>query len=204
MKSILAKETRKIFSSELSKCLPMFKALSPTDTKEKIAAGDRLYLWDYSEDLHFYLLLCIAPDKMGDAFTIEGMFTKYQIFPILQELSYPYGVPKSDIHPSVPLNGSMRFRIGYLFENPSDFWWWVRPNPSFEELNEWVKQPSTGDTIFMPQEVSDQEAINNINLMVNDAVNKIKSYIMPYFDKIIKQFDSHPNFWNRVENDKEV
>lgn len=187
MKSALANETRKVFSEEIAKCLPIFKALSTRETKEKIPAGDRLYLWDYSEDLHFYLLLCIASEKMGDAFTIEGMFAENQKLPVSQELSYPYGVPKSNISPSVSHNGSLRFRIGYLFANPSDFWWWVRPNPSFDELNEWTKQPVTDNTVFMPQKVTDQEAMNNVNHMVKDAVGRICQYVMPFFREIIEK-----------------
>lgn len=118
MKSKFAKRVRKLFSEGLCNKYPMLRELGPEETKDIIspATGYRLYLWAYSEELYFYLMLCIAPDKMGDAFTVECAYTKHKMFPISTDLMFPLSIPRSDIMPSVPYDGNMRFRIGSILK----------------------------------------------------------------------------------------
>lgn len=193
MKKILSDNLRKQFNEQLQKSISRFK---PVKAKRidvlgkkimEIPFGNRLYLWDYKEDLYFYILLVISTQTMGDAFTIECAYSSKGRFPSTLPLMHPFDIPKSGIIKSIPLNGEFRFRLGDLFNPENDFWWWVCPNPSFEEISEWVKQPVTEETLFMPQKISDQEAMESIEPLVRDAVDKIKNYAIPYFEKIIKK-----------------
>lgn len=195
MKSKYVSKVKKFFSEEMSKKYLMFK-----EVDQEISVENKLYLWSYSENLNFYIMLIFAPEKVGEAFTVECAFSKYKTFPNNTNLMCPLGVPTSEIVPSIPIRGTMYFRIGYLFDSPSDYWWWVRPNLSFKELSEWVKQPVTEDTLFMPQKVSDQGAMDNIKPMVEDAIDKIGSYALPYFETIIKEYETTPNYWQQHEN----
>lgn len=195
MRKQLAKAVRKEFDICLRRKLPHFQPVKPKDVEflgkmeKEISPGDRLYLWDFSEDLYFYLLLVIATPKMGDGFTIEGAWTRNRRFPSKLFPMHPRGVPKSDILPDRPENGDMRFRLGDLFTEPRSYWWWVAPQPSFEEFNKWLLEGYfEGEKLFGPPEMPLEEAMKNVRPCVEDAVNHIVKYTVPYFEEIIADY----------------
>jgi hypothetical protein len=184
MKSKLAKQVRKLFSEGIRKRIPQFRELSMTEIKGDIPSGDRLYLWPHSEDLYFYLLLCIASQKMGDAFTIECAYTNKKRFPASVPIMYPISAFKSDPAISLPRDGNMRFRIGELFDDHKDYWWWIAPPSQYEDLSQRQILGHNGNGV--PNEI--------IAEAIADALNKIESYVSPYFMNIIRDYDSNPNY----------
>jgi len=183
---------RREFDACLREKLPQFHSVKPGQVeflgkKEiEISLGDRLYLWNFSKDLYFYLLLVIAASKMGDRFTVEGAWTQNARFPSKLFCMSPHGVLRSDIPPDSPQNGDMRFRLGGLFPDPCDHWWWVAPRPSFDEFNEWILEGDfEGKKLYGPIEMDVEKAMKNIKPCVRDAINKIIEYVIPYFEDVI-------------------
>jgi hypothetical protein len=195
MRRQLANAVRKEFDACLRQNLPHFHPVKPGKIeflgrmKSEIPAGNRLYLWDYAGDLYFYLVLVVASQKMGDAFTVECAWTRNARFPSTLFCMFPRGVPKSDIPPDTPENGDMRFRMGDIFPEPDDCWWWVAPRPSFEEFNKWLLEGDfEEEKLFGPPEIPLEEAMKNVTPCVEDAVRHIVEYVIPYFEEIIAEY----------------
>ena len=194
MRSKLAKAVRKEFAARLKRSLPQFKLAKLREIEflgkmeKEIPPGYRLYLWDFSKDLCVYLVLCIATPKMGDAFTVECAWTRNGRFPSLLGLTimHPCDFPKFGIVCDEPKDGDFLFRIGELWEPHVDHWWWVAPRPSFEEINKWSREGNfEGEKLFGPPEMPIDEAMKNVVPCVEDAINRIIEYAVPYFEKII-------------------
>lgn len=195
MRRDLAEAVRKDFNACLRARVPQFRMVRPRDIdflgkKEKeIPPGDRLYLWDFTGDLHLYLLLVIATPQMGDAFTVECAWSRNARFPTLAGLMYPYDVPNSATTRDEPKGGDFRFRIGQLWEPRQDHWWWLAQRPSVEELNKWLVSGQLDKGQFAPPEVPIEEAMKNVRPSVEDAVDHIIDYAIPYFEKIIADYN---------------
>lgn len=191
MKSQLARQVRKLFSEGIRKRFPLFRELSINETKGIIPSGDRLYLRSHSEDMEFYLLLCIASEKMGDAFTIECAYTNKKRFPASVPIMYPVSAHQSDPNISFPQDGDMRFRIGELFDDHKDYWWWITPPPRYENLS---LRPLLGQN-------GNEEPNEIIAKAIADALDKIEKYVNPYFMSIIRDYDNNPNYWRQFSTE---
>jgi len=193
MRSKLGNAVRKEFESRLSQRLPQFRPVKPErieifgKMEQEIPPGWRLYLWHFREDLYFYLLLVIGPQKLGDAFTVECAWTRNARFPALADLMEPYDIPRCNIVHDEPKDGDFKFRIGTLWEPRADHWWWVAPRMSFEEFSKWVRSEEFKQGLPEP-EMSIEDALRNVNTCVEDAVNHIVEYAMPYFEHIIEEY----------------
>lgn len=193
MRARLAKALRKTFDDLLKKELPFFKPVEPREIeiqgkKEKeIPPGWRLYLWDYSQDLYFYLLLNTGTQKTGDSFTVECAWTRNGRFPAMVGLMFPYDIPRARILADKPKNDDFRFRIGQLWQPGLDHWWWLAPRPSFEEMVEWSLSEESEKTLgLMPPETPVEEALQNVVPCVEDAIRHIVKYAVPYFENVIR------------------
>lgn len=210
MRKKLAQAVRKEFDSCLKQRLPKFKSVKPDfikmlgKTEKGIPLGGRLYLWDFKKDLNFYLMLVLASQKVGDAFTIEGAWTKHNRYPALVGLMNPLDIPELTILHDIPINGDFRFRMSDLYKAHQDHWWWLSPKPSFEEFNKWLKRADFDESPLGTTIIPIEEAINNVKPCVEDVINKITKYVIPYFEKIVERYTKYPGFWEEFQKyDKE-
>ncbi len=191
MRRILANEVRKQFNACMKERLPQFKNVKPVEIElrgkmiKEIPLGYRLYLWEQSDELYFYLLLEIPSKKMGDAFTIECAWTRNRRYPALLGHLFPYDIPRSQIVHDEPQNGDFRFRMGMLWEPRKDHWWWVAPQPNFEGFTRWLMSGAKVKNQYEPPEMPVEEALKNVTPCVHDAVDHIVDYAIPYFEGII-------------------
>jgi hypothetical protein len=190
MRSELGKELRRQFHALMRRKLPQFHRVKPKEIDApwggkttEIPHGDRLYLWEHSTALYFYLELSIDPKC--DSFTIGCAWTRNKRFPALVGSMFPRGVPKSDIPPQGAENGDMRFRLGTLFPNAQDYWWEVA-KCLVEEVDEWIVSGEWRETD--KPEILIEDALRNVEPCVEDAVNKIIKYVIPYFEEVVQKY----------------
>lgn len=195
MRSRLGKAIRKQFTVLLREKLPQFKSVKPKQIDAPwgktrgIPQGDRLYLWEYSNDLYFYIELSISPKF--DAFDIGGAWTQNGRFPAFACSRCPYGIPQSGILPQGPENGDMRFRIADLIQIPQ-FYGWEVAKYLYDDVNEWINSGEWRED--PPPEISIEDAMRNVEPCIEDALDKVIKYIIPYYEKIIEDYRKDPDF----------
>ncbi len=148
---------RKHFTLLLREKFPEFSQ----DKTATVPPGTCLYRWDAAAELTFFLFLILSPKD--DEFTVEAAWAEGSHFPSSNLLSTPYGEPS---------NGALRFRIGALWENPtqSDRWWRLSPE-------------RTLDNLFLPEETV-EACMTKVIPAVTDAINHIANNVTPYFHNV--------------------
>jgi len=203
MRAKLANEVRRYFDELIKEKAQQFRKVKPGKVKlfgkmePEIPPGYRLYLWRFERDLYFYLMLVIGSHNIGNAFTLECAYTRNERFPSLSGVMHPYDIPRCDIIRDEPIDGDFCFRIGNLWEPRDDHWWWIVPPESFEEFDKWLLE---GKIPLYHREVPIEEAMKNVKPCVEDAVDRIVKYAIPYFEGIIEQYKSDPKFWEKFED----
>lgn len=119
-----SKFLRKYFDESIDSHFPCFTR----SKSDQIAAGDRLYEWQASDWLYFYLYLNI--DSMRDSFTVECAYSRKRIWPaFLITTMFP---------DDKEVEGELRFRLARFWCGRSgvDPWW----NLNSSEPSEWISK----------------------------------------------------------------
>jgi len=148
----------------LAKHMPFFeRAAYPSDDAD-------LYSWAVSSDLTCYLLLFFFPGK--DKFNIEVAWSKKGRFPIHLIGRILRDGPQAD---------EIRFRISDLWKSDmrTDEWWTLRREPTLGELEDAIRKKKA-----IPIQRIDN-AKEMIESMVEDAVDKVRNYVVPYFQNVL-------------------
>lgn len=161
MRSELGKAVRKRFGERLKEALSQFDAIKG---EKQIAPGSSLYQWRLGPNLDFYLLLQVHHTE--DWFTLELAWTRNGRWPAFAMLP---GTPDGE-----PKNGDLRFRLGRLWADPrEDVWWQLAPRP-----------PAGADFDAYTKRVPVAEALARVEPLVEDAVQRLVRYGMPYLAKV--------------------
>jgi len=172
MRKEYGKVLRQLFSAEMTNRLPRFLPVKVSSIH--ILPGERAFRWIPVEPIHFWVLLC--PDQKGrEAFTVEIGWSKLGRFP---ELS---------MRPSFEAPSSRRdefamdeyvCRLGMLVSG-RDYWW------ELEALEDLDSQEAC--MVYLQRKVnsvSPQEAIRVVRPHVEDAMEKLLLYGVPYLEEL--------------------
>lgn len=172
MRKEYGKALRKLFSSEMKRRLPQFVPVKVSSIY--ILPGERAFCWTPAEPVHLWILLC--PDqKDREAFTVELGWSKLGRFP---ELS---------MRPSfeAPSSGRDEFtldeyvcRLGMLVSG-LDYWWELE---SLDKLDSQDAYMAYLQAKVSP--VSPEEATRIVQPHVEDAVEKLCLYAVPYLKEV--------------------
>jgi hypothetical protein len=112
-------------------------------------------------------MLQLSPSK--DRFTIEASWSRKGRYPEQLIPTQPDQAPR---------DGELRFRIAWLWRNASldDAFWVVVGDPPLERPEEWTKPPP-------PVE----ELVQKTEGLVDDALERIGQYVLPYFQRILRE-----------------
>ena len=162
MRALLAKAVTKAFLRRLREASPEFIEAKG----ENIPPGTRLFLWQPSPDLGFYLLLQFHQSL--DWFTLEIAVSRSGRWPAYERVS---DSPDSDLN-----SADYRFRMGRLWASAqTDVWWQLAPRPP----------ASAGIDAYMhPAPVP--ELLPKVAPLVEDAVRRFTMHAVPYLRKIAR------------------
>ena len=152
---------RKEFCARFEKALPQFKL---SNDKESAGPGARLYELVVSENLTLYA--CLGMSRSFEEFVIEVAWSEHNRFP-----------PEHLFSNNEPKNGEACRQLPKFWCKGSSRWWVVEPRDSFEEI---MRRHREFD--FEPRPV--EAYLPGIPALVEDAVNKIMEYAVPYFEKV--------------------
>ncbi|MCH8148612.1 MAG: hypothetical protein IH987_11550, partial [Planctomycetes bacterium] len=168
----------------MKKCLSQFLAYKPA-----VAVGKRLYRYAVAPDLNFYVLFFVSDKR--DAFTVEIAWAEVDEW---GPHSMVFGLEEA------PNNGIFHFRLTELLEDRHiDLWWEFARNRTGGGDAELLTQTRTiappdfdfdGDRII--EETEDarasfvESALSLVQPAVEDAIERICKYAMPYFGEIAK------------------
>lgn len=170
MRSALGRAVREIFSRRLEEELPRFQR----KTGVKISPECRIYEWAHDENLRFFLVLQFH--RSEDRFTFEVAWSKNGAWP---EGHVP--LPDSPLLDSP--SGEMRFRVGLLWKVQPDHWWQVVPGGLHAVPAQAPRDPEAlWREITNPPPIED--ALKEIPAVVEDAIAKIKAFVVPYFERV--------------------
>jgi hypothetical protein len=192
MRNAIGRRVRLRFGELLADSHPQFLPL-PLHSKggfgandSEVPAGCRLFEWAFKDDLRFYIVLLIAPDKMNDSFTIECAWTTKGHFPASADL-WMDAVRCAGVPPVITHSGDFCCRLGNLFAPYGDYWWWVAPQPPFVEVFAEAARTGMPPNESLLQWMSVTEATTNIDPRVREAVEYVGRYAVPYFQRVIEE-----------------
>jgi hypothetical protein len=180
MRTQLARALKQQFDNKIRSELAQFM---PTESEE-ILPGGRLYLWRFCENLNFYVHLQISARMSHDCFTVELACSKKE-FPWKQ----------ASLDPSHVRDGAVRFRLPQLYREEwrkktgSEPWWCLGPEKTPKEFtSRVVARIKSGalpekDEGLMPID----QALGLIAPQVGDAIDRIKRFGMPFFQRFAEQ-----------------
>jgi len=179
MRARLAKAVRDYFARKMQAELPQFV---PSRSKP-VPQGDSLYLWDFSRSLKFYVFLQVNQKPGQDSFTVE-----------LACSSGDFPFSHAALGPTQQKDGSVRFRLPQLYRDewrPKtgwEPWWWIglRVEPG-EITSKAVARAVVGKRPLIEGAVSIEQALLRIEPQVNDAVDRIKRFGVPFFEQYAKR-----------------
>ena len=88
-----------------------------------------------------------------------------------------------------PVDGEYLFRLGMLCESKRDKWWFIEPELSLAESAQRLMQTLEGHLHNPPVE----QYLLNVPIVVEDAIQHILQYAMPYFEKIAAEHGYYVN-----------
>lgn len=170
MKAKLSKHVRRELMRLLAERAPQFR------TRANPWKDSDLYVWPISDSLACFLFLFFWPGK--DCFNIELAWSC--------QGEFPWNLIGRTVNDE-PVQGELRFRIADLWRDDlrNDEWWRLSAEPCLGEL---AKSIATRSGIPVKQMKNETAALDRL---IEDAVDKVCEYAVPYFDRIAK---------NRVEN----
>ena len=178
MRAKIAKAVRVAFARKVQQEIPQFL---PVETR-RIRAGDRLFIWQIGPDMNAYIYLFISPKYNQDKFTVDLACSGGE-FPL--KTSWGPNDQKDDV---------IRFRLPQLYKNqwPKRNWeplWEVGPHPTSREvIDRAMAQIKAGDLPTKDQGLLPlEEAMRFVEPQIQDAVDKIKKFGIPFFDGFAEQ-----------------
>ncbi len=172
MRKEYGKALRELFTVEMNARLPQFLPIKVSSIY--LFPGERAFRWIPAEPIHLWILLC--PHQKGrEAFTVEIGWSRLGRFP---ELS---------MRPSLEVPSARRVefamdeyvcRLGMLVSG-GDYWWQLEDSelPDSQETYRAYLQSKT-----IP--VTPQDAIQVVRPQVQDAVDKLRLYAIPYLEEL--------------------
>lgn len=172
MRKEYGKALRAVFTQEMKAHLPQFLPIKVSSFY--IFPGEKAFRWVPAEPNHFWIILC--PDQKGrEAFTLELGWSRFGRFPEL-------GTRPST---KVPSKNRDEFaldeyvcRLGMLMTG-EDLWW------RLENPLEYLDSQETY-MAYLQQKVSpisQEEATRVVTPHVEDAVEKLRLYAVPYLEE---------------------
>ncbi len=161
MRSKLAKAVRKEFKLKLEESFPKFSE----DKNSLYPLGSRIFFCELKESLFAFIGLLISPKD--DSFTIEIGWSKNKLFHECTR-NLPNEISHQD--------RSGCFRLSHLYNRKLDFWWYLS------------KRMTLDDDPFSFVESSIEESLNKVPDSINEAIEQIKTYAIPYFENLKSVF----------------
>ena len=178
MRARLAKVVRDSFAHRMQAELPQFV---PSRSKP-VPPGDSLYLWNFSRSLKFYVFLQLSQRPDQDSFTVE-----------LACSSGDFPFSHAALGRTPQKDGSVRFRLPQLYRDewrPKtgwEPWWWIGPRVEPREItSRAVARAVAGKRPLTESAVSIEQALLLVEPQVNDAVDRIKRFGVPFFERYAK------------------
>ena len=178
MRTEIAKAVRKIFAQKVQQELGHFSLLP----SRKIRAGDLLFRWEIRSDLNAYIYVFLSPKDNQDKFAIELACSAGE---------FPLQMARD---PAVQKEGAVRFRLPQLYKDewPKRNWepmWEIGPHESPKEAIDrtmaLIRNPESSGSrdSLLPIE----EVLPLVEPQVQDAIDRIKRYGMPFFENIARE-----------------
>ncbi|MDX2110343.1 MAG: hypothetical protein SFY80_08900 [Verrucomicrobiota bacterium] len=165
MRKELGKPTRELFFRRLGEVAPKFQRCGIYDIKG--------FTWSFlNQDKNLYQWICFQRHKYENAFTIELAWRLSAGDPCEVVFDAP---TKSFSH-----KGN-RFRLGGLWGNQRDYWWYVTdplPDISTASMEDYLQM------CIAPPEIDIEKALPRIHAVVDDAISRIQNHALPYFEKV--------------------
>ena len=183
MRSALGKAVRKRFADRLLTRLPCWEP----DVSASSLTEWRVFRWQPSSTLTCFLVLAI--DWKQDNFTIECAWSRSGALPTDTRFQNPRDWPEFDIWRDAPKNGEFHFRLPLLWQ-PRDLWWWLVPEDEINRRSEarmdaMISGAHQKFFDLLMQDPPLDATMANVATCVDDAVEKIDAYAMPYFENLI-------------------
>jgi hypothetical protein len=160
--------------------LPQFERLNPN----KVYGGSLIFRRLTPSNLYCFAIFQFS-DRTSDAFTVEFGWSPERGWHSDIPLSIPIDLPSSRIIRDEPVGGKFRFRISLLWPPHKDDWWVLTPEPTLEEMLDWLDNMGQADTSSIDS-LSD-DGMNQAQRLIDDAVGKLLSIVIPFFDKKIQE-----------------
>lgn len=169
MRSKLGKAVRGRLRKQLSQRFPGLREIPGAE----VPPGWLVFGLEVAPDLAFYVVL--VPYRQHDRFTLEGAWTRNGRFPSSIGILEPRDSVVPYLIRDEPRNGDFRFRVPRLWQ-AQEFAWDLAPRPSMvDELLKFGR---------LPEEPPIEEGLSKVDAMVQDALEKIDEYLVPYFDQV--------------------
>jgi hypothetical protein len=179
MRAKIAKAVREVFASKLRHEIPQFVLVETRRTRP----GDCLFSWRMNPHANAYIYLFISPKYNQDKFAIELACATGE---------FPMQMPRE---PRSQANGAVRFRLPQLYKDqwPKANWepmWEVGPHDSPREaIVRAITHIKAGQVPGRREEelLPIEQAIKYVEPQVQDAIDKIKKFGIPFFIKFAEQ-----------------
>jgi len=133
--------------------------------------------------LEFYVFLQISQKRDHDSFTVE-----------LACSSGDFSFSHAALGPTPQKDGSVRFRLPELYRDewrPKtgwEPWWWIGPRVEPGEItSKAVARAVAGKRPLTERAVSIEQAVLLIEPQVNDSIDRIKRFGVPFFEHYAKR-----------------
>ncbi|MGD9723623.1 MAG: hypothetical protein AB7O59_19980 [Pirellulales bacterium] len=173
MRSDYGKLLRKQFEEVLLRTLPQFERSSETENLQ----GCRLYESRLTPALVGYIFLIVSIHS--EWFTIELGWSHDGRFP-------SWLIPVRG-----PERGAYRLRIAELWHATKDHWWKVTAQRTVRDMT--LEEIGRFDMDFLnpPPKMTDADR-EVLRTAVDDAIQKIQQYAIPYFEQVAQEYGSGP------------
>jgi len=179
MRTEIAKAVREEFARKLHQEIGQFAPVKST----RIRQGDRLFSWRISPNMNAYIYLFISPKYNQDKFAVELACAT---------ADFPMQMPRE---PRSQANAAVRFRLPQLYKDqwPKANWepmWEVGPHDSPREaIVRAITHIKAGQVPGRREEelLPIEQAIKYVDPQVQDAIDKIKKFGIPFFIKFAEQ-----------------
>ena len=172
MRKEIGEAVRKRFNARMKETLPQFREFKSAGATG-IVSGSRVYCCQAAPDLFFFLIL-VPSVKDLDRFTLEGAWSKDRRVP--SRLGSLSDVPDE----------SLRFRLPSLWNVPhGDYWWELTETRhthtmTSEEFDDWLRNQEQ----VLKERI--EEGLQRARGCVDDAIEQIIDYGLPFFDGVAK------------------
>jgi hypothetical protein len=167
MRKEIASAVKKLFDAGMKRKLAQFQLFKNKGNRE-IKPGTQVYRWESAPDLYFFIMLEIQA-KEPDRFWISLGWSRDGLVP--------------SVYPELKGEVGARFNLGKLWNARNSFHYW--------ELTKVVERVSMSDDemIFALSDAGEEQriakGISQAPASVDDAIERIVQYAVPYFDSIL-------------------